>query len=328
MVLALTLSLAGCGGDGSQQEQEASAPAEAGETQQDTVEADAEEAAPETDSDPDASDERVIEVVVRDFAIDAPEEMGTGWYTMRLENLGQQTHFVIMYRLVEGKTIEDQRREVVPAFDELMAGIRSGEIEKADIGTFLGENIPEWGLQMTYVGGVGLLAPGRSAQTSFRVPEPGTYLMECYVKSPDGTFHTSMGMLTQVDVVDQGGEGAEPEADATIAITNDGIEAPDTLPSGSQTIRVDIEDRPETFMPYDVNLARLEEDSDLEDIVSWMDWSDVGGLRAPAPVEFLGGVEHMEAGNHGYMTVDLSPGRYLWISEINAAEMHQVFTVE
>lgn len=322
IALALIFSLAGCGTDTSQ-EQEEPARAEAPETQSDMVEAEAEaEAAPDT------PEERMIDVTVRDFSIEAPEQMDTGWYTMRLDNQGQQTHFVIMYRLAEGKTIEDQQREVVPAFDDVMAGIRNGEIEKADIGNFLVENIPEWGLQMTYVGGAGLLAPGKTTQTSFRVPEPGTYLLECYVKSTDGTWHTSMGMLTQVEVTDQGDEGVEPEADATISIGNNGIEAPETLPAGRQTIRVDIIDRPEAFMPYDVNLARLEGDSDLDEIVFWMDWSNVGGLRAPAPVEFLGGVEHMEAGNHGYLTVDLSPGRYLWISEINAAEMHRVFTVE
>jgi hypothetical protein len=137
-----------------------------------------------------------------------------------------------------------------------------------------------------------------------------------------------MGMLTQVDVRDQGENGTEPEEDATVALSNSGIEAPDTLPAGTRTIRVDFTENPETFMPYDVNLARLEETTNLDDVVFWMDWSNVGGLRAPAPVEFLGGVEHMAAGNHGYMTVDLSPGRYLWISEINAAQMHKTFTVE
>lgn len=277
---------------------------------------------------PSMAGHRVVDVIARDFTIQAPESMDTGWHTLRLHNQGRQDHFVLMYRLAEGKTIEDQRREVVPAFDRVMEGIRSGEIEKKDIGTFLADNIPEWGLQMTYVGGVGLLAPGKTAETTFHVPEPGTYLLECYVKAPDGTWHTSMGMLAQVEVRDLGESGTEPEADATIALTNEGIEAPDTLPAGTRTIRVDIRDNPETFMPYDVNLARLESATDLDEVVFWMDWSNVGGLRAPAPVEFLGGVEHMKAGNHGYMTVDLSPGRYLWISEVDAERMHMAFTVE
>jgi hypothetical protein len=93
-------------------------------------------------------------------------------------------------------------------------------------------------------------------------------------------------------------------------------------------VRAVIKDNPDSFMPYDVHLARLEEDTELGALIFWMDWSNVGGLRAPAPVEFLGGVENMPAGNHGYMTVDLTPGRYIWISEVNADRMHMVFQVE
>lgn len=311
---ALILGISGCDRESSR-EQEAAAPHPG------TIGADA-------PASPAMGAQRVFEVIARDFAIEAPESMGTGWHTMRLQNQGQQDHFVLMYRLAEGKTIEDQRREVVPVFDRLMEGIRSGEIEKKDIGAFLTGNIPEWGLQMTYVGGVGLLAPGKTSEATFHVPEPGTYLLECYVKAPDGTWHTSMGMLAQVEVRDLGDYGTEPEADATIALTNEGIEAPDTMPAGTRTIRVDVRDDPESFMPYDVNLARLESATNLDDVVLWMDWSNVGGLRAPAPVEFVGGVEHMKAGNHGYMTVDLSPGRYLWISEVDAGKMHKIFTVE
>lgn len=324
--LVLVFGLAGCDGEPSQ-EQEDTAAKEMTTKQSKPVEKD-DGAEKGTEAAPEASDERVVTVVARDFTIEAPDRMDTGWHTMRLENKGEQVHFVLMYRLVEGKTIEDQQREVVPAFDQLMEGIRNGEIKKEEIGAFLGENIPDWGLQMTYVGGAGLLAPGRTTHTTFRIPEPGTYLMECYVKAPDGTWHTSMGMLTQTEVVDEGGAGTEPEADAALALTNAGIEAPDTLPAGRQTIRVDFKEDPETFTPYDVNLAKIDESTNLDDVVFWMDWSNVGGLRAPAPVEFLGGVEHMEAGNHGYMTVDLSPGRYLWISEVNAGKMHKTFMVE
>lgn len=312
--IALVLSLAGCDGESSRE--------------QETAAQHPETIGVEAPASPATAGQRVVEVIVRDFTIEAPELMDTGWHTMRLQNQGQQVHFVLMYRLVEGKTIEDQRREVVPAFERMMEGIRSGEIEKKDIGAFLTGNIPEWGLQMTYVGGAGLLAPGKTTETTFHVPEPGIYLLECYVKAPDGTWHTSMGMLTQVEVRDLGDSGTEPEADATIALTNEGIEAPDTLPAGTRTIRVDVRDDPEAFMPYDVNLARLESATNLDEVVFWMDPTNVGGLRAPAPVEFLGGVEHMAAGNRGYLTVDLSPGRYLWISEVNAGKMHKIFMVE
>lgn len=34
--------------------------------------------------------------------------------------------------------------------------------------------------------------------------------------------------------------------------------------------------------------------------------------RNPAPAEFLGGIEYIDVRRTPYITVDLSPGRYLW----------------
>ncbi|MEM0514418.1 hypothetical protein WCN91_03020 [Pseudoalteromonas sp. YIC-827] len=66
---------------------------------------------------------------------------------------------------------------------------------------------------------------------------------------------------------------------------------------------------------------------DLEQVYFWMDWTNVDGLRAPAPVTFLGGIEQMLGGNHGYVSVDLAPGKYLWVSEVNAAKINMPFVV-
>ena len=277
-----------------------------------------------------ASDIPVIDVVTREYTIEVPPTMQLGWNTFRFTNQGNQVHFVAMYRIAPGRTIEDQLEFVAPVFDPLMEGLRSGELTKADIGPFLVENIPAWGMQMRYIGGAGLLAPGRTTEATFKVTEPGTYLVECYVKAPDGRWHTMMGMLQQVDVPMGKGVAVGPEAGVSIDVGNSGITAPDTLRAGEHLVRVNfIEDMPGIFFGHDVHLAKLEEDSPpLEEIIYWMDWSNVGGLRAPAPVEFLGGVENMFAGNHGFLKVDLVPGRYLWISELNSGEVHKVFTVE
>ena len=45
---------------------------------------------------------------------------------------------------------------------------------------------------------------------------------------------------------------------------------------------------------------------------------NINGLRSPAPAEFLGGTQEMPAGNTSYFYIELTPGRYAWISEINA----------
>jgi hypothetical protein len=270
----------------------------------------------------------VVQLVTREFAIDGPDQLTLGWHTFQFRNEGTQDHFVITYRLSEGKTIEDQLRGAARPFDQVMAALQSGELEKAGIGQALGELLEPWVFDNVYTGGPGLLAPGGETQATIRLDTPGTYLMECYVKSPEGRWHTTMGMLRQFEVVDEQGGVEEPSADVEIILSNEGLRAPSSLPAGRTTVRAVIKDNPDSFMPYDVHLARFDEGADLEALVFWMDWSNVGGLRAPAPVDFLGGVENMPAGNHGYMTVDLAPGRYIWISEVNADQMHKVFQVE
>lgn len=269
----------------------------------------------------------VIDVVVSDFTIEAPAEVPAGWTTVRLANKGQQTHFVVFYRIVDGKTIEDQQREVVPHFDAAMIALQSGEVDKAGAGEMLGA-IPAWAFAAKYRGGPGLLAPGRTATTTINLDEPGTYLMECYVKSTDGTFHTSMGMLREIKVTAPASAAVEPDADIELTLTNAGIAMSEEPAAGRHVVRVNFAEDPKGFLPYDVHLVRLTDDTDMEQIVEWMDWMNVGGLRAPAPAEFLGGAENTPAGHHAYITVDLEPGRYAWISEINADRMLHEFTVE
>ncbi len=71
-------------------------------------------------------------------------------------------------------------------------------------------------------------------------------------------------------------------------------------------------------MGHDVNLVKLEEGHNLEELEKWMNWTDPKGLITPAPtgVIFLGGVNEMPGGNTGYFTVNLEPGNYAFISEV------------
>jgi len=67
----------------------------------------------------------------------------------------------------------------------------------------------------------------------------------------------------------------------------------------------------------------------LDEVVEWMDWMNVDGLRAPSPAAFVGGIHEMPAGYTAFFTVDLEPGRYAWIAE-SGAELGMVneFTIE
>lgn len=269
-----------------------------------------------------------VDLVVTDYAIEAPTELPAGWTNFRLTNQGAQTHFVVLYRMPEGKTIEDQKREVVPAFDEVMLALTEGEIGKEQIGDFLGARMPDWAFTWVYKSGPGLLAPGMTSETAVLLDEPGTYLLECYVKAPDGTWHTSMGMLEQLEVVAAETQPYEPETSANIILRTSGIEMNGALSPGRNVVRVEFADNPEGIMPFDVHLARLDDGVNKETIVQWMDWSNVEGLRAPAPVVFLGGAEQAPAGTVAYVTLDVEAGPHAWVSEINADQMYLEVMVE
>ncbi len=59
-----------------------------------------------------------------------------------------------------------------------------------------------------------------------------------------------------------------------------------------------------------MHVARLDADTEIPDLLRWMNWFELDGLRTPAPGQFLGGMHPMPEGSTAYFTVDLEPGRF------------------
>jgi hypothetical protein len=168
--------------------------------------------------------------------------------------------------------------------------------------------------------------------------EPGTYLLECYVKT-DGIFHSynpnsdAYGMVHAITVTEETSEAAAPDPDIEITLSSErGIEVEGDVKPGDRTVAVHFADQTthEHFLGHDVHLVRLEEDTDIEALATWMDWTQPTGLETPAPATFIGGLHEMPAGETGYFTATLAPGRYAWIAEVpHPAEkgMLKTFTV-
>lgn len=271
----------------------------------------------------------VVEVIAREYAFESPGLLPSGWTTFRLKNEGDQTHFLLIYKLPQGKTKADITEEVVPVYDRVMEALQNGEMDKSQAMEALGNDLPEWFFNVRFRGGPGLVAPGKTAQATVNLSEPGLYLMECYVKGPGGRFHSSMGMSKQFRVTEGSIEASPPGIDVEAGLGTGGIEAPEMLEAGVHTVRVHFREDPPGGIPYDLHVVKLSADTDVEALKAWMDWMNVGGLRAPAPAEFVGGAENMSAGNTAYFTLDLEPGRYAWISEVGATgNMYREFTVE
>ena len=279
-------------------------------------------------------DLNVVEVTVRGLEFEAPDEIPSGWATFRLNNVSGMIHFAALQRLPEGIALKDQQEQIAPVFQKGMDLLNAGEFDAAM--EKFGE-LPEWFGQIVFMSGPGLTSAGQTTETSVYL-EPGTYLLECYVKT-NGVFHSynpspsAYGMVHELTVTEEASGAPEPRATLTITLSSErGIEIDAEPTPGKHIVAVHFEDQQvhENFLGHDVHLVRLENGTDIEELAIWMDWSQPTGLQTPAPAKFLGGTNEMPAGGTAYFTVDLEPGRYAWIAEVtNPAEkgMLKIFTV-
>lgn len=251
-----------------------------------------------------------------------------GWTTFRLSNESSAVHFVLLEKLPEGKGIEDYRNEIAPIFQNLMDTFNGKPLSYPELGT----TPPEWLGDIQYTGGPGLLSPGQRAAVTVDL-EPGTYVLECYVKTADEVFHSVMGMVAELEVTEPASGASEPTSTLAVTIASGaGMEAPAEIAPGAHTVAVHFDDQTtyDHFLGHDVHLVRLDDATDLDALGAWMDWTRAGGLAEPAPATFLGGIQDLPAGRTGYVEVDLEPGRYAWIAEVPdpaGSNMLHAFTV-
>lgn len=278
------------------------------------------------------SEASVLEVTAdgpTSFALSA-EEIPAGQTTLRLDNASDVIHFALVGKMpsVDGdqKTVEDSKADVVPVFQNIMDDINGRDPRFPEAGF----ELPAWYGEVVYFGGPGLTSPGETSQVTLDL-EPGTYVIECYVKMADGTFHSTGDMIEGLTVTPTSSEAqsaraaeaadAAPTADAGVSISADGgIETNGTLTPGLRTVEVTFADQGahEHFLGHDVHLVRLEDGADLAELGAWMSWADPGGLTEPAPsgVRFLGGTQEMPEGMSAYVTVEFEAGDYAWIAEV------------
>lgn len=276
-------------------------------------------AAEQTDTAPPRSG-NVVEIVARGLQFEAPDEIEPGWTTFRFRNESAMIHLVLLQRFPEGVGIDEQQREIAPVFQEGMNLLNAGETDAA-MRKF--SEAPEWFGQIVFTGGPGLLSPGRTSESIVHL-EPGTYLIECYVKT-NGIFHSynpdtlAYGMVHQLTVTGRESDASAPEPTLALTISSGrGIEMMGDATAGEHTVAVRFEDQQahENFLGHDVHLVRLTDTTDVSRVAAWMDWRQRTGLETPAPAEFLGGTNEMPGGSTGYFTASLEPGRYAWVAEV------------
>ncbi len=261
--------------------------------------------------------ENVIEIITENMDFQMPDTIPSGWTNFRYKNLSPQTHFFLIDKYPEGKTSVDLDKLVSPVFDSAIKLINEGKT-KDGFAEFA--NLPEWYSEVTAVGGSGILSPNQVGESTLNL-KPGKYIIECYVKMSNGTFHTSMGMTKDIVVtkIDSGNKALISDIDISISST-DGIIFKDSISAGKHTFLVFFKDQiaHENFVGHDINLVKLDENANLKELENWMNWADPRGLIDPAPsdITFLGGINDMPTGSIGYFTATLEAGSYALISEV------------
>jgi len=267
-----------------------------------------------------AAPEQVVEIVARGLQFSMPDEIPSGWNTLRFRNESGMTHFAVIERLPEGVGIRELQQQAAPIFQEGMNLLNAGD---ADAAMEKFAELPQWFGQIVFTGGPGFTGPGQVSETTLYL-DPGHYLLECYVKT-NGVFHSynpdpdAFGMVYAFTVTEARSPTPEPEADVHINLSSlRGMEVEGDPGAGDHVVQVTFEDQKvyENFAGHDVHLVRLEDDTDLGRLAGWMDWRRPDGLETPAPALFLGGSNEMPAGQTAYFKVSLEPGRYAWIAEI------------
>jgi hypothetical protein len=262
-----------------------------------------------------------VSVLTQSMEFITADTLMSGWNTFTYENKSTEVHFLLMDLYPAGKTIADTKSDILPPFDEGMKLIMEGDMESA--GAAFGK-LPEWFQQVQFRGGTGLISPNHTAKSTIYL-EPGTYIMECYVKMFNGEWHTSHGMLKEIIVSGDSTIHEPPKSTISLDISStDGIILKDSITAGKQIFKTNFLDQTvyEHFLGHDINLVRYENNARMDSLIQWMNWMNPRGLRSPAPegFTFLGGMNNLPEGSHGFFEVDLTPGNYILISEVPEAD--------
>ena len=230
------------------------------------------------------------------------------------------THHALVYRLPEGITAEMVDEQVVAPIQASLTAAIEGDLEKA---AEIAATMPAWVADLEWLGGPGMMSDGVTGEATMYL-EPGNYIVECYVKT-NGVQHNynpvpgQFGIVFPLTVLPEDGGMAEPDSNVTLSISNAGFERTDgAFNAGENSVRVIFAEQRlyNNFVGHDVQVFRIDPDTDIASAARWVDFFPVDGQQTPAPARFVGGIHDMPQGSTGYFKLYLEPAYYGITSEI------------
>jgi len=269
-----------------------------------------------------------ITILAEDYAYQAPDQIPSGWTTIQFENHGNEPHFLLVAKVPEGKNLDDYASSIVMPFNEVWYKLRDEGLDQELIFEELGPNLPEWFAEIEFVGGTGIVPPGANTEVTLNLTS-GTHILECYFKNEEGELHSVEGMLRELTVTKNQSEASAPEADINITLSNFEMDIVGDLVPGKHTFSVHLVNNPEQGFGHNVHIVRVDDDTKVEEVLRWINFAEIDGLRTPSPYTFAGGMHLMPVGETAYFTTELETGRYLFLSEYTGhMGVYQDVTVE
>ena len=202
----------------------------------------------------------IVEVTTTGMDFEMVDTLNSGWTTFKYINNSFEPHFFILEKMPDSIGFTNYENELIPPFKNAFQFFNEGKIEE---GMKEFEKIPHWFSKVELSGGVGLTSPKTTSISSVYL-QPGTYVMECYVRMPNGQPHTFMGMVKEVTVLNTPNKLPKPAADFDINISSEkGITFKDSIEAGKYTLSVNFKDQKkyEHWLGHDINLVKIENDS-------------------------------------------------------------------
>ena len=223
-----------------------------------------------------------LTVVAKDFSYDLPAQLDAGLTRITFKNEGAEPHHAQFARIKDGVTQE-----------QLMAALKKG---------------PDAALPLvTMPGGPGVIDPGQSEAVTINLT-PGRYIVLCFVPSADGVAHAAKGMVAMTEVVDKkAAAAATPVADTVITLKDFAFDMPAEFKAGPQVWRV-VNGGPQ---PHEIALIKLADGKTMDDVSAYMQ-----NPQGPPPFMDAGGMQGLDKGNTGYLSLDLQPGTYVALCHI------------
>ncbi len=226
------------------------------------------------------------------MAFEASGSLQPGVGAITLKNTDDVTHMLAFAQVKDGVTVE-----------QITAALDKGEEEAGKLFADSGPNGP------APLGTPAPAGPGQSSTVTTLGLKPGTYGMVCFFTDSKGEPHWKMGMVNEVKV--SGNEAtAKPQSDGTITLDDTAI----TMPKGF--------DGQGTFLVtnsgkkgHNLSLASLDKGTSLAQYASAVGQSEQSGKSIDVKGGVLaGGVDELAPGQSAYLTVDLKPGHYGYLS--------------